>query len=333
MNSMDPIGYQAEPMNGAYVAQALDISTDQTTLLRSISCVGVGLHSGAKVALTLNPAEVDSGIRIRRTDLPGMPEIPAQWDHVVDTRLCTTIGNADGVTVGTVEHLMAALSGCHIDNVLIEVDGPEIPIMDGSSQPFVFLMECAGIDILSRPRRSVEILKTVRVGSETEFAELGPYDSFSVRFEIDFDRTAVARQSLDVSLINGTFKKEIARARTFGFMDEVEKLRAAGLALGGSLDNAVVVDGDEILNEGGLRYDDEFVRHKVLDAVGDLYLAGGPLRGQYRGFRSGHALNNRLLRELFSDPEAWRIVDQTIDEAMGVAENSYPSPDVVAATA
>lgn len=330
---MGPHEYQASNLNGVSVEQSPDSMTHQTTLLRSISCVGVGLHSGAKVTLTLNPAPADSGIRVRRTDLPGAPEILARWDHVVDTTLCTTLGNADGVTVGTVEHLMAALSGCHIDNTVIEVDGPEVPIMDGSSQPFVFLMECAGTKNLSAPRRVIEILRAVRVGSETEFAELAPYDSFSVGFEIEFAHTAVARQALEVSMINGTFKKEIARARTFGFMDEVEKLRASGLALGGSLDNAVVVDGDEVLNEGGLRYDDEFVRHKVLDAVGDLYLAGGLLQARYRGHRSGHSLNNRLLRQLFICPDAWRIVDYSEANALTTAGSSFPSLAGLAATA
>jgi UDP-3-O-[3-hydroxymyristoyl] N-acetylglucosamine deacetylase len=333
MYSMDPIGYPGSEVNEATVAQQKEELTNQTTLLRSISCVGVGLHSGAKVALTLKPAEVDTGVRIRRIDLPGAPEISARWDQVVDTTLCTTLGNAEGVTIGTVEHLMAALSGCHIDNVLVEIDGPEIPIMDGSSQPFVFLMECAGVATSSRPRQCVEVLKPIRVGSDTEFAELIPAERFSVGFEIDFDRSAVARQTLDVSLVNGTFKKEIARARTFGFMEDVEKLQAAGLALGGSLDNAVVVDGDEILNEGGLRYDDEFVRHKVLDAVGDLYLAGGPLLGHYQGHRSGHALNNKLLRSLFADPEAWRLVDQQPLNALPVTTQLFPAADVVLVSA
>jgi UDP-3-O-[3-hydroxymyristoyl] N-acetylglucosamine deacetylase len=294
----------------------------QQTLQRPISCVGIALHSGKKVSLTLKPAEIDSGIVFRRTDLPGSDDIPARWDHVVDATMCTTLGNDDTVRVSTVEHLMAALSGCHIDNVIAEVNGPEVPVMDGSAQPFVFLIECAGVSEQNAPRRVIEILKPVKVEVDGKVAELVPSDSFSVGFQIDFDSEAVSKQEITVSLINGTFKKEIARARTFGFAHEVEQLRAAGLALGGSLDNAVVVDGDKVLNEGGLRYDDEFVRHKVLDAVGDLYLSGGPIRGHYRGFRAGHRLTNQLLRTLFSDAEAWRIVDANQAPSDGEIDNS-----------
>ncbi|MDA0238836.1 MAG: UDP-3-O-acyl-N-acetylglucosamine deacetylase [Proteobacteria bacterium] len=314
--------------------ESLDSADDygQTTLLRPISCVGVGLHSGAKVHLSLLPAEADTGVLFRRTDIETDNEIQGRWDNVVETTMCTTLGNDSGVRIGTVEHLMAALSGCHIDNAIVEVSGPEIPIMDGSSQPFVFLLECAGIKHLAAPKRVVKILKPIRVDDGDSFAELIPDDEFSVGFEIDFDRTVVANQEISVSLVNGTFRKEIARARTFGFMEEVEMLRQAGLGLGGSLDNAVIVDGDEILNEGGLRYDDEFVRHKVLDAVGDLFLAGYPIQGHFSGFRSGHALNNRLLRALFDDRDAWCIVD--IETADGDMTYDGGSPvEVLAATA
>jgi UDP-3-O-[3-hydroxymyristoyl] N-acetylglucosamine deacetylase len=238
--------------------------------------------------------------------LAGSQPIAARWDNVVDTTMCTTLGEGD-VRIATVEHLMAALAGCHVDNAIIEVDGPELPVMDGSAHPFVFLIECAGVIEQDASRPVLEILKPVKVSAGGSTAELSPADIFSVSFEIDFDQSAVLRQEISVNLVNGTFKNEIARARTFGFANEVEQLRAAGLALGGSLDNAVVVDGETVLNEGGLRYSDEFVRHKVLDAVGDLYLAGAPIKGHYKGVRAGHTLTNQLLRTLFAEPGAWRI--------------------------
>ncbi len=305
----------------------------QTTLLRPINCVGIALHSGKKVSLTLKPSEADSGVVFYRTDIPGSKEIPARWDNVVDTRMCTVLGNDDGLTVGTVEHLMAALSGCHVDNVIVEVNGPEVPVMDGSAQPFVFLIECAGLQEQDAPRRVIEILKPVRVEIGDKLAEIVPGENFSVGFEIDFEEKAVAKQQVTVSLINGTFKKEVARARTFGFMHEVEQLRAAGLALGGSLDNAVVVEGDKILNEGGLRYEDEFVRHKVLDAVGDLALSGAVVKGHYRGVRAGHAMTNQLLRALFADPTAWRYMDADDELVADRHVDEAEIPEKVAATA
>jgi len=275
----------------------------QRTIKRPINCTGIGLHSGARVAMTLAPAEPDTGIRFVRTDLADA-EVPAQWDRVVDTRMCTMIGE-DGVSVGTVEHLLAALAGVGIDNLVVRLDGPEVPIMDGSAAPFVFLVECAGIAEQARPRRAIRVLKPVSVRGDRWSASLEPADGFSLDLEIDFDSSVIARQAMDVSLVNGTFKKELSRARTFGFLNEVEALRAAGLARGGSLDNAVVVNGDQVLNEDGLRYDDEFVRHKLLDAVGDLYLAGGPIVGRFQGVCSGHAGNNALLHALFADEDAW----------------------------
>lgn len=264
--------------------------------------------------MTLLPAEPDTGIVFRRTDLAGGGvKIAANWRHVVDTRMCTTIGTeAPGkhgmVKIGTVEHLLAAAAGCHIDNLLVELSGPEVPVMDGSSAPFVFLIDCAGTVEQTAPKRAIQILKHVAVGNHEAMASLTPSSGFSISFEIDFDAAAVSRQEYFVSLENGAFKSEIARARTFGFASDVEKLRAAGLALGGSLDNAVVVDGDTIMNPDGLRYEDEFVRHKVLDAVGDLSLAGYPILAHFHGFRSGHGMHNKLLRTLFADQSAWRIV-------------------------
>lgn len=279
----------------------------QKTLKSAISCSGVALHSGAKVSMTLKPAGIDHGIVFRRTDIGGKGAIiPARWDHVVDTRLCTVVGNGEGVAVSTIEHLMAALAGCGIDNAEIEINGPEVPVMDGSAEPFVFLVECAGVQDQGAARRGVRVLKPVVVdGGASGVAALYPADSFSVGFEIDFESTLVGRQVISLGLVNGTFKKELARARTFGFLHEVEQLWANGFARGGSLENAVVVSGDKVMNEDGLRYEDEFVRHKALDAIGDLYTAGAPIIGRFDGRCSGHALTNRLLRQLFADRDAW----------------------------
>jgi UDP-3-O-[3-hydroxymyristoyl] N-acetylglucosamine deacetylase len=294
---------QALPM------ESIKYSTRQNTLRRSINCVGITLHGGNKVALTLRPAEANTGIIFRRIDMPGSKEIRASWKNVIDTRMCTTISNEDGVTVSTIEHLMSALAGCEIDNVYVDLDGHEVPVMDGSAQPFVFLIECAGVLEQDVPRRIIKILKPVRVEVEDKMAELLPSDTFSVSFEIDFENEVVANQIISVNMVNGNYKKEVARARTFGFMHEIEELQAAGLGLGGSLDNAVIVAGDKVLNEDGLRYNDEFVRHKVLDAVGDLYTAGSLICGSYKGVRSGHALTNKLLQALFADESAWCYIN------------------------
>ena len=304
-------------------------SLKQKTLLRTMNCVGIALHSGEKVSLTLRPAEANTGIIFRRTDIPGSKEIAASWENVVDTRMCTTIGNQDGVTISTVEHLMAALAGCHVDNVYVDVNGPEVPVMDGSAQPFVFLIECASLQEQDAPRQVIKILKPIRVEIGDKMAELVPRDTFSVGFEIDFDCEIVAKQSITVTMINGTFKKEVARARTFGFMHEVEQLQAAGLGLGGSLDNAVIVEDDKVLNEDGLRYDDEFVRHKVLDAVGDLYLSGGMIMGSFKGVRSGHTLTNQLLRARFADQSAWRYVDFDDGDSQAEPDLAAKSAEVV----
>jgi len=280
----------------------------QKTLARSVTCAGIGLHSGVTVTMTLHPAEIDSGIVFRRVDLDSA-DIPARWDTVVDTRLHTVIANADGALVGTIEHLMAALAGCGVDNVRVDVDASELPIMDGSSAPFVALIERAGLIRQDAVRRAIEVLKPVTGGAGERRVELTPADGFSVDFEIDFASPVVGQATKSVQLVNGTFKAEIAAARTFGFRSDVEKLQAMGLARGGSLDNAIVVDGDRVLNDGGLRFRDEFVRHKILDCVGDLYLAGGPILGHVRAFRSGHHTNNEALRALFADESAYRLVD------------------------
>ena len=278
----------------------------QRTLKSPINCTGVGLHSGNKISMTLNPAPVNSGVVFRRTDINGAGAvIPARWDRVVDTRLCSVLGNEDGVTVGTVEHVMAALAGCGIDNVEIELNGAEVPIMDGSSEPFVFLIECAGIVEQEAPRRVIRVLKRVEVAYGSGHVAISPAETQIIDFQIDFDSAVVSRQEMSLQVVNGAFRKELSKARTFGFLHEVEALWEAGLAKGGSLDNAIVVSQDGIMNEDGLRYDDEFVRHKVLDAIGDLYLAGAPVIGRFEGVCSGHAANNKLLRTLLADESAW----------------------------
>lgn len=279
----------------------------QRTLKTAISCRGVGLHSGGKITMTLRPGEADSGILFRRTDIKGKgATIAAHWASVSDTRMNTCISNEQGVNVRTIEHLMSALAGMGIDNAVIDINGEEVPVMDGSAAPFLFLIECAGIVEQDAPRRAIRVLKPVTVTDGNKSASLVPSDGFSLDFEIDFATPAIARQECFVTMRNGAFKSEISRARTFGFEQEVAMLRSAGLARGGSLDNAVVIGADnKVLNEDGLRYEDEFVRHKILDAVGDLYLAGGPLMAHFHGVRSGHALNNQLLRALFADSSAW----------------------------
>ena len=291
----------------------------QRTVKNSIHCRGVGLHSGIKTSVTLLPAAPDTGIVFRRTDAAGAgAEITATWKNAVDSALCTTLTNGEGVTVSTIEHLMAAFAGAELDNVIVEIDGPEVPIMDGSAAPFVFLIECAGLREQDAPRRAIKILKPILVGDSSKSASLLPDHGFSMSFEIDFASRAVSRQDISLVFDSETFKSEIARARTFGFLQDLDRMRAAGLARGGSLDNAVVVSGDIILNEGGLRYTDEFVRHKLLDALGDCYLTGHPLIGHFRGQRSGHSLNRQVLEALFADPDAWCFTtlsrSETIDE-------------------
>ncbi len=278
----------------------------QQTLRNRISCTGVGLHGGINVSMTLWPAEVGAGIVFRRSDLAGdAAEIAAHWDNVTGTMLGTTVTNAQGTSVATIEHLMAALAGCGVDNVVIELDAGEVPIMDGSSAPFVFLIECAGVIAQDAPRRMIRVLKPIIVEDDGRSVSLRPAERFTLRFEIDFDSAVVAHQECDFDTATMTFKDELCRARTFGFMHEVDALRARGLVRGGSLENAVIVGQDGVLNEDGLRFDDEFARHKALDAVGDLYLAGAPLLARYEGIRAGHEMNSRLLQALFADTTAW----------------------------
>ena len=256
--------------------------------------------------MCLRPAPADTGIIFRRTDVElGLGDIKAIHQNVTETNLCTTLGNNHGNRVSTVEHLMAAFYGCSIDNAIVELDGPEVPIMDGSAAPFLFLIESAGVQPLNLPRKAIRILKTVRVSDGDKWVELSPSNIPKVSFQIDFEANIIASQTYQITATPENFRAELARARTFGFVEEVEQLRAQGLAKGGSLDNAVVIEAGRVLNEGGLRYRDEFVRHKMLDAFGDLYLAGGPVIGRYSAMRSGHYLNHRLLSQLFSDPSAW----------------------------
>jgi len=285
----------------------------QCTLKAPIGCVGVGLHTGRRVSLNLRPADPNHGIVFRRTDLGR--DIPARFDRVVDTQFATVLGDEHWASarVGTVEHLMAALSALGIDNALIELDGPEIPVLDGSAAHFVFLLDCAGIAEQPAPRTHIEICRPVRVSEGDAFAELRPAargkSGLEMALSIDFAAAAIGRQALSLRLTPESFRAELARARTFTLAEEVAQLRAAGLAQGGSLDNAVVVDQARVLNPGGLRMGDEFARHKLLDAVGDLALAGAPLSGRFIAHRSGHSLNNRLLRALFADTSAWREMD------------------------
>ena len=303
----------------------------QKTLRNSISCTGVGLHGGNLINMKLAPAPVNSGIVFKRTDVdPSVSEIPAQYNTVTDLKMCTTVENAAGTKVATVEHLMAALSGCGVDNVVVELDGPEVPVMDGSSAPFVFLIECADVVEQESPRRYIKVLKEIEVSDGEAKATLSPSDNISVAFEIDFDNPRIGKQNCSYSLRNGTFKNELSRARTFGFLGEFEQLKKLGLAKGGSLENAIVLSGTDILNEEGLRYDDEFVRHKALDAVGDLYLAGAPIIGEFYGFRSGHALNNKLLHAFFADEDAWCYTTEAPVRIANVGGAHWPAKKAAA---
>lgn len=302
--TLEPVSSAAQPS----VKQQLAV---QHTLHHAISCVGTGLHTGARITLCLQPAPVGHGIIFKRSDL-NAAVLPARFDYVVDTRLSTVLGepNNPANRIATIEHLMAALNGCGIDNALVLVDGPEIPVFDGSAADFVFLVDCAGRVPQDAVRHRIDILRSVRVEQNGAFAELSPAPVSNLHLEmsIDFPAAAIGKQTFATELTPTTFRQDLARNRTFTLRHEIEALHKAGLALGGSLDNAIVVDGDQILNPSGLRCPDEFIRHKVMDAVGDLYLAGAPLRGRFIGHRSGHSLNNQVLRALFADPSAWRYV-------------------------
>jgi len=281
----------------------------QRTLKNAIRATGVGLHTGEKVYLTLKPAPADSGIVFRRTDLDPPVDVKANPANVGDTTMSTTLVNGD-VRISTVEHLLSALAGFGIDNLLVELTAPEVPIMDGSSGPFVFLIQSAGIVEQDAPKKFIRIRREISVQDGDKMASFKPYDGFRVSFTIDFNHPAFSSETLNASVdfSSTSFVKEVSRARTFGFMHEIEYLRSIGLARGGSLDNAIVVDQEQILNEEGLRYKDEFVKHKILDAIGDLYQLGHGLIGEFVAYKSGHALNNAALRALMADPDAWEMV-------------------------
>jgi UDP-3-O-[3-hydroxymyristoyl] N-acetylglucosamine deacetylase len=294
---------------------------NQRTLKNSIRATGVGLHTGKKVLMTLRPAKADSGIVFRRTDLSKPVDIRAHAEHVGDTMLGTSLVKGE-VKISTVEHLLSALAGLGIDNAVVEVSADEVPIMDGSAGPFVFLLQSAGIEELKAPKRFIRILEKLRVEEGDKWAQFDPYDGFKVNFEIEFDHPIFRKHSQIASMDFSTtsFLKEVSRARTFGFMRDLESLRARNLALGGTMDNAIVLDDYRVLNEDGLRYEDEFVKHKILDAIGDLYLLGHSLIGEFSGFKSGHALNNKLLRTLIAKKSAW---EEVTFESLADAPISY----------
>jgi len=279
----------------------------QTTLNTTVICAGIGVHSGVRARMVIKPAAVNTGIRFRRTDLGIESDILARGDQVTEVQLGTTLTNEDGATIATVEHFLAACAGMGLDNVLVEIDGPETPIMDGSSSVFCELFHSAGLKQQTALRRRIRILDTVEVRDGVKWALLSPSQDnvLTLKAKIEFESKAIGTQQMAMRLVPGLFARDIAFARTFGFARDVETLKAMGLARGGSLDNAVVIDGDEIVNPEGLRSDDEFIRHKLLDAVGDLMLAGAPIAGQYEARQPGHAMNNRLVRALLDQPEAW----------------------------
>ena len=279
----------------------------ERTIVAPAICAGVGVHTGQRVRLAIRPAAPGTGIVFVRTDITDRDNrIPVSGEAVIDARLNTMIANEAGVRLSTIEHLMAAFCALGVSNAVVEVDGPELPILDGSALPFVQLLDQAGFRRQAMPVRYIEILEPIHVTDGDKHAALLPCDRYEMRFEIDFDNAVVGNQVVDFVVDEDTFRTEIMAARTFGFAHEVEALRQAGLARGGSLENAVVIDGDEILNPGGLRMEREFVKHKALDAIGDLYVLGAPLLGRYEGYKSGHQMNNQLVRALLANPQAWR---------------------------
>lgn len=291
----------------------------QRTIKQSISATGVGLHKGEKVQITLRPAPANTGIVFRRVDLQPVVDIQARPEAVGETTLCTCLVNEQGVQISTVEHLLAAVAGLGIDNLVVEVDSPEIPIMDGSALPFVYLIQSVGVEETNVAKKFLRITKTIRVEEDDKWAELRPHEGFKVNFAIDFDHPVISNttQTMSMDLSSSSFIKEISRARTFGFMKDIEYLRSHNLALGGSLENAIVLDEYRMLNADELRYDDEFVKHKILDAIGDLYMGSASILGELNAYKSGHGLNNLLLREVFKRVDCWEWVTY---------EDERPSP-------
>lgn len=296
----------------------------QHTIKQPVSFVGIGLHTGKKTTLTIKPLFDQGGIFFKRTDITrsnGL--IAARWYNVTDTRLCTSIGNNDGVSVGTIEHLMAALAGCGIDNALIELDGPEVPIMDGSAEPFASTIERFGTQPLTGRRKAIWIKEPIEVRDGERYALLLPGVTQRITLSIDFPGTAIGAQTYSLELVNEAFRNQVACARTFGFAEQIAKLQLEGFARGGSLSNAILVDGERVINAEGLRYANEFVRHKVLDAYGDLALAGAPILGHYYAFKSGHDLNQRLIRRLFDAYGSWNYIDVgDYNQMMGIKTNA-----------
>ncbi|MBW1713015.1 MAG: UDP-3-O-acyl-N-acetylglucosamine deacetylase [Deltaproteobacteria bacterium] len=279
----------------------------QLTIKDSIQCTGVGVHSGRKVTLTLCPAAAGQGVVFRRTDLPGRPEVPALLANVADSHLATSLA-LNGASVRTVEHLLAALAGAGVDNLTVEVDGPELPIMDGSAAPFLLMVNSVGVKTLDAPREAIRIKKTVKVAQGDRRIEVRPSEKAELSCVIEFDHPLLGCQELSVPLEAGAFDREISRARTFGFLDDIDQLRKSGMARGGSLDNVIVIDRFKILNPGGLRFHDEFVRHKILDMIGDLALLGRPLLGRIQAHKTGHSLNHHFLRKIKASPDSWDVV-------------------------
>ncbi|PXX49978.1 UDP-3-O-[3-hydroxymyristoyl] N-acetylglucosamine deacetylase [Aquitalea magnusonii] len=301
----------------------------QRTLKQAISATGVGLHSGERVKLTLLPAAPDTGIVFRRTDLPESEDVKAEPALVNDTRLSSTLVTATGVRVGTIEHLMSAFAGFGIDNLIVEVTAAEMPIMDGSAAPFIYLLQSAGVVEQTVPKRFIRVKQVVEIIEEDKWVKLEPMDGFKITLSIEFNHPAfnLAPQKVTVDFASSSYLDEISRARTFGFMHEVEYMRQHGLGLGGSLDNAIVIDDEYVLNPEGLRFPDEFVRHKILDAIGDLYIIGHPLIAAFSGHKSGHALNNKLLRKLLDTPDAWEYVSFT--DPLDAPSSFHRLPEVV----
>ncbi len=281
----------------------------QKTISGKVNCDGIGLHSGKKVKMTLYPAPADHGIVFKRSDIKDKNNlIKASYQNVSQTSLGTVISNEDGVSISTIEHLMSAIWCLEIDNLVIEIDAAELPIVDGSSEPFIFLLECAGKETLETPRKTIEILKEITYQDGDKFLSVKPAQNFSIELKIDFNHQQIKKTNYIFNESKSSFKSDISRARTFCFKNEIDQMHKMGLAKGGSLDNAIVIDDDGILNEEPLRYDDEFVKHKTLDFIGDIYLAGYRIAGEFKAFKTGHGVNNQFLKKLFSDKDAWRFV-------------------------
>lgn len=292
----------------------------QRTLKQSVQVTGIGLHKGDKVTMTLRPAPANTGILFRRVDLEPFVDIPARADAVGDTMLCTCLSNDEGISISTVEHLSSALAGMGVDNIIVEVDANELPIMDGSASPFIFLLQSAGIEEQNAAKKFIRVTKTVRVEDGEKWAELRPHNGFRVDFRIDFEHPVISqtRQHMVMDFDTSSYIDEVSRARTFGFMKDLEYMHAHDLALGGSMENAVALDDYRVLNQEGLRYEDEFLKHKILDAIGDLYLGGHAIIGELCAYKSGHGLNNKLLNQLLAQRDCWEYVSYESEDKLPI---------------